>query len=136
MELPLKKMVGFSSNGASSMKGIQRGLATKVQSDIPHLVVVHCIAHREALTTNDASSRFLKLKIVDKMVNKVYSWLGKSIKYHGDLRELMESFQMDKLEVLQIHHVRWLSRGQVMERLIKIMPTLLEEWKREDIKLY
>jgi hypothetical protein len=121
MDLSLMKLVGFGSDGASSMRGIHEGLSTKLRRDAPHLLDIHCIAHREALTTNDASSHFLELQYIDKFANKVYSWLGKSTKRHGELKELMESFQITKLEVLQIHHIRWLSRGKVMERLVKLM---------------
>jgi hypothetical protein len=34
--------------------------------------------------------------------------------------------------VLQIHNVRWLSCGLVMERLIYCMPTNLEAWEEEE----
>jgi len=100
------------------------------------LLDVHCIAHREALAANDASSHFLELQFIDKFANKVYSWLGKSSKRHGELKELMESFQITKLEVLQIHQIRWLSRGKVMERLVKLMPALLKDWELGEKKMY
>ena len=120
------KLVGFGSDGASSMRGIRESLSSKLRQDVPHLLDVHCIAHREALAANDASSHFLELQFIDKFANKVYSWLGKSSKRHGELKELMESFQITKLEVLQIHQIRWLSRGKVMERLVKLMSTFLK----------
>ena len=97
---------------------------------------VHCIAHREALAANDASSHFLELQFIDKFANKVYSWLGKSSKRHGELKELMESFQITKLEILQIHQIRWLSRGKVMEILAKLMPALLKDWELGEKKMY
>lgn len=43
---------------------------------------------------------------------------------------------MKRLEVLQIHHIRWLSRGKVMERLVKLMPTLLRDWELVEKKMY
>ena len=48
----------------------------------------------------------------------------------------MESFQITKLEVLQIHQIRWLSRGKVMERLVKLMPALLKDWELGEKKMY
>ena len=107
------------------MRGIREGLSTKLRRHAPHLLDIHCITHREALVANDASSYFVELQAIDKFANKVYSWLGKSTKRHGELKELMESFQITRLEVLQIHHIRWLSRGKVMERLVKFMHALL-----------
>eukprot|EP01018_Ginkgo_biloba_P029271 Gb_13695 [translate_table: standard] len=82
----------------------------------------------------------LKIKdefhFVDKVANKVYAWLEKSPKRHGEMKELMELFQIGKLQVLQIHQIRWLSRGKVMERLVRIMPSLLKEWELQEKKLY
>ena len=71
MDLSLMKLVGFGS-GASSMRGIHEGLSTKLHRDTPHLLDIHCIAHREELTTNDVSSHFLELQYIDKFANKVY----------------------------------------------------------------
>jgi hypothetical protein len=48
------------------------------------------------------------------------------------LEELLDLFQITKLEELQIHPIIWLSKGKVMEKLVKIMPTLLKGWKLEE----
>ena len=136
MDLSLTKLVGFGSDGDSTMRGNREGLATKLRRHAPHLIDIHCIAHREALAANDASSYFPELQDIDKFANKVYSWLGKFAKRHGELKELMDSFQITRLEVLQIHHIRWLSRGKVMERLVKLMPALLRDWELGEKKMY
>jgi hypothetical protein len=99
---------------------------------VPHLLCIHCVAHREALAITDATNYFPEFNYIDKLANKVYSWLGKSAKRHGELKSLMELFQIDKLQVLQIHQIRWLCRGQVMNRLVKIMSALLQEWKHDN----
>ena len=129
MDLSLIKLIGFGSDRASSMRGIHEGLSTKICRHAPHLLDIHCIAHQEALASNDASSYFLELQAIDKFTNKVYLWLGKSTKRHRELKDLMDSFQITRLEMLQVHHIRWLSRGKVMERLVKLMPTLLRDWE-------
>ena len=136
MKLSKHKMVGFGSDGASSMRGIHEGLAAKLLRDVPHLLCIHCVAHREALAITDASNYFPEFSYIDKLANKIYSWLGKSAKRHGEFKSLLDLFQIDRLQVLQIHQIRWLSRGQVMSRLVKIMPALLQEWKHDDRKMY
>ena len=40
------------------------------------------------------------------------------------------------LKVLKIHFIRWLSRGQVMERLVTLMPAILEQWEKHEKKWY
>ena len=118
------KMVRFGSDGAPSMRFICEGLVAKFLFEVAHLLCIHCVAHREALAIADASNYFPEFNYIDKLANKVYSWLGKSAKRHGELKGLMDLFQIDRLQVLQIHQIRWLSMGQVMNRLVKIMPTL------------
>ena len=40
------KVVGLATNGAKTMLGCHGGVAAKLTKDIPHLVVIHCVAHR------------------------------------------------------------------------------------------
>ena len=40
------------------------------------------------------------------------------------------------MQLLQIHQTWWVSRAEVMNMLVKIMPTLLQEWKIDDAKMY
>ena len=91
-DLSKYKIVVFGSDGASSMRGIREGLAAKLLREVPHLLCIHCVAHREALAIADASNFFPEFNYIDKLANKVYSWLGKSAKRHGELKCLMELF--------------------------------------------
>jgi hypothetical protein len=42
-----------------------------------------------------------------------------------EIIELLEQMQLVAHGPLQIHNVRWLSRGQVIERLVTIMSAIL-----------
>ena len=48
----------------------------------------------------------------------------------------MKRHRKGDLKVLKIHSIRWLSRGQVMERLVTLMPAILEQWEKHDKKWY
>ena len=39
--------------------------------------------------------------------------------------------ELESLQVSQIHGIRWLSRGEVVERLVTLMPAILSLWKKE-----
>jgi hypothetical protein len=106
MKLSKHQMVGFGSNGASSMRGIREGFTAKLLHEVPHLLCIHCVAHCEALAITNASNYFPKFNYIDKLANKVYSWLGKSTKRHGEFKSLLDLFQIDKLQVLQIHQIQ------------------------------
>ena len=58
MDLSLIKFVGFVYNGIYSMRGNNEAFSYKIYQDNPHLLDIHCIAHREALVANDYSSHF------------------------------------------------------------------------------
>ena len=126
-----ERLIGVSTDGASSMVGNENGFVTFLKKDVPNLVGVHCIAHREALAAADASKRIPELLFVEKLANKVYSWAQNSSKRNSQLISLQEVMQLETLHVIQIHGVRWLSRGQVIERLVVLMPPILTLWKNE-----
>lgn len=72
MQLKEEKMVGFASDGASVMVGVNDGLVAKLRQEIPHPVVgVHCIAHRENLVVKDACENFIEFTYLDKFANTV-----------------------------------------------------------------
>ena len=50
--------------------------------------------------------------------------------------KLLVAFREETRAVLQIHSVRWLSHGLVMERLIFCMPAILEAWESDEPTWY
>ncbi|KAH7294328.1 hypothetical protein KP509_28G067100 [Ceratopteris richardii] len=110
MHLDLRKLVGISTDGDSSMLGCRDGLVAKLSRHVPHLISVHCVAHREALAIIDACKSFPCLSYIDKIANKIYSWISASTVRHTDFQKLLEEMNIQILEVLQICDVRWLAR--------------------------
>eukprot|EP01018_Ginkgo_biloba_P015134 Gb_19382 [translate_table: standard] len=95
MEQHLIVYITYLTDGGR--RGIHEGLAAKLLCKIPHLLSIHYVAHREALVVTDASKNFLEFHCIDKLTNKIYSWLGKSAKRNGEIKGLMELFKIDKL---------------------------------------
>ncbi|MCO5613245.1 hypothetical protein L7F22_067521 [Adiantum nelumboides] len=110
MGLGLEKWIGFASDGASCMRGVNNGVL----------------------------ARFGKREFgyLDTFANKVHAWVGRSVQRHKELEKLLRGFSLKPLEVLRIHSVRWLSRGKVMKRLVTMMPALLHDFKENDVNLY
>ena len=50
----------------------------------------------------------------------------------GMLAKLLLVFREETRVVLQIHFVRWLSRGMVMKKMVFCKPTILESWQAEE----
>jgi len=129
--LHYKDLIAVSTDGASAMIGHENGFVSHLKKDTPNLITVHCVAHRESLAAADASKKIPELLYVEKIANKVYSWIQNSPKRSNELNDLLNVMQIDVLDVLQIHTMRWLSRGEVIIRLVKLMPAILTLWKNE-----
>ncbi|GLJ15221.1 hypothetical protein SUGI_0248780 [Cryptomeria japonica] len=129
--LSLTKLIVVSIDGASAMVVRENGFVSLMKQNIPNLISIHCIAHRESLAATDASKRIPELLFVEKIANKVHSWIQNSPKRNNELNELLRVMQIDVLNVLQIHTIRLLSRGEVIIRLVKLMLAILTLWKKD-----
>ncbi|MCO5584369.1 hypothetical protein L7F22_038295 [Adiantum nelumboides] len=72
---------------------------------------------------------------LDKLCRSIYSWLHVSGKRFDDFKLIEGALDLPDLAMLQIHLLRWLSRGQVLERMVKVMPALFIEFGKEKPKL-
>jgi hypothetical protein len=107
------------------MVGVHNVYAIKLKRDIPRLYSVHCIVHREALASSDAFKRIKQLGFIERLANQMYSWIGMYALRNGELQGLLKLMDMEKMKLLHIHLVRWLSMGQVMMCFAEVLPALL-----------
>ncbi|GFX05790.1 SCAN domain-containing protein 3 [Trichonephila clavipes] len=112
-----KSCIGICTDGAPAMTGHLKGFVAHVKELNEDILVTHCFLHREALVTKFLPS---DLKIVleqcVKMVNYIKSRPLKS-RLFSKLCQAMEA----KYEYLLLHtEVRWLSRGKVISRVLKL----------------
>ncbi|XP_051957444.1 protein ZBED8-like [Xyrauchen texanus] len=105
------------SDGAPVMLGRKSGFGALVKVDAPHIIVTHCILHRHALATKTLPPTLAEvLKIVVECVNYVRNSALRH-RIFSELRKEMGS----EFEVLLYHsNVRWLSRGQVLNRVFAL----------------
>ncbi|MCO5595521.1 hypothetical protein L7F22_049566 [Adiantum nelumboides] len=129
--LDVPHMVVIATDGDSFMLGCHDGLVAKLRREVPHLISTHCIAHMEALAVLDATKCFPCLSYINKIANNIYSWIHSSSLRHSGFQHLLKEMNVHVLEVLQIHDIRWLSHGKVMERLVTLMPAILTFERRE-----
>ncbi|MCO5564222.1 hypothetical protein L7F22_017880 [Adiantum nelumboides] len=137
--ISMSKMVGIATDGASVMMGSSTGLVARLKREIPHLVSFHCIAHRESLAANDAFNMYKEFKYVDKIAKRLYEWTSRSAKRHAFLADVVKLFgigRRGKLRPQKMHDVRWLSKGQVLIKIVRLMPAYLTVLKSEDVSMY
>ncbi|GAQ92582.1 hypothetical protein KFL_010610020 [Klebsormidium nitens] len=122
----LAKLVGFGSDGASVMTGRVNGVAAMLTRKLNgHLLSTHCVAHRAALASAGAATATPYSKAVDDVVTKLATRYSKSAKASSQLRKVQEEAGSKLLRVQRIHKVRWLSRHQSLERVLKVWPEVL-----------
>ena len=68
-----ERMVAFGSDGARVMVGERGGAVALLKEDVPHLVPIHCLAHRLELGAADT------IKHTDDMKKITYMLVGKVI---------------------------------------------------------
>ncbi|MCO5587525.1 hypothetical protein L7F22_041475 [Adiantum nelumboides] len=72
------KLVSLTIDGCSVMVGHRGGLIARMRVDVPHLLLVHCLAHYENLAASQAVDSFPELTRLDKLCRSVYTWLHAS----------------------------------------------------------
>ncbi|KAI5053907.1 hypothetical protein GOP47_0031202, partial [Adiantum capillus-veneris] len=112
------------------------GLIARLRADVPHLLLVHFLAHRENLAASQAVDYFPELVHLDKLSRSIYTWLHASRKRMDDFKLIEGALNLRELAMLHIHSVRWLSRGQVMERMVKVMHALLMAFGKDKPRIY
>ncbi|CAI5513733.1 unnamed protein product [Closterium sp. Naga37s-1] len=91
----------------------------------------HIMSCREALAAKDAATAVPELGLIDTMLKELAEYLGRSHPSHNEFKELQEVFCQTNLELQGIHAVRWLSRGDAITRLVRVLPAvivLMWEW--------
>ena len=56
--IPMDKISSLASDGAAVMTGRHNGVGAKLKKDIPHMVQVHCVAHKLALAAGKRVETF------------------------------------------------------------------------------
>ncbi|GJP29237.1 hypothetical protein CLOM_g20362 [Closterium sp. NIES-68] len=117
----LQKISGISTDGASVMTGEHHGLVARLRMRIPHLVGVHCIAHRESLAVKDAAAAFPDFKIIDAVIRALGEIVGRSTPWYERFKHLQMVIHNTNLEHQGLYLIRWLSRGDAIKRLCSIL---------------
>ncbi|MCO5547845.1 hypothetical protein L7F22_001297 [Adiantum nelumboides] len=102
-----------------------------------HLIVyVHYLKDGGRGDNHVVFVRLVKTQDGGADAKSIYAWLHASGKRMDDMKFVEGALDLPELAMLRIHSVRWLSLGQVMERMVKIMPALLIEFGKEKPSIY
>ena len=119
-----KKLVGFGSDGASVMCGSRGGVTALLKKDVPHLIAVHCVAHRLELSILDVIKDISYIGKFESVVKKVYEFYSRSPRRTKDLKEIADIMEDESIiKFTGILAVRWVSSK------LRAVKALLHNWK-------
>ena len=104
-------------DGAPSMLVSPKGFVTEVKKKNPAIIIVHCLLHRENLASQKLSGELSEvLKDVVSIVNFIKARALNTRLFN----ELCEEMGSEFKNLLFDSEVRWLSKGKVIERVLKL----------------
>ena len=100
---------GFTSDGASVIQGINRGVATKLKKRYPQMVLWHCLNHRLELAVSDTLQVVQRVNQVESFFSKVYSVYSHSPKLQRELKDIASDMEVQLRNVGRILTTRWVA---------------------------
>ena len=102
-----KKLVGVASDGAAVMRGCRSGVVSRLTEGLPHVVGVHCMAHRLELSFKDAANKNPCCKKIDSLLMGLYYVYHNSALNSANLKASYESLQTPPLMPTSVGGTRW-----------------------------
>uniref|UniRef100_A0A5S6QPJ2 DUF4371 domain-containing protein n=1 Tax=Trichuris muris TaxID=70415 RepID=A0A5S6QPJ2_TRIMR len=132
-EIPLTNIISVATDGAPSMLGNQRGFLAYLKQAVPNVMTVHCVIHRQHLVAKHLSSRLhCSLQHAVAAINKIkINSLNVRL-----FRKLCDENDEEYNRLLFHSEVRWLSKGNALNRLYAVFETVLKLFEEHDVLLY
>ena len=87
LNIEIRKLRAFVSDGASVMVGVKGGVAAKLREDFTQTMInIHCICHRLALACGDTGDNYKFIKNVEENLIGLWKFLKNSSKTIAHLR--------------------------------------------------
>ena len=110
-------------------------MAARLKANHPHMIHVHCVAHREALAAADAYSDVTHLKnTFQPTLGGVFRYFDGSATREAGLHQVQEllEFQMTKLK--EPKFVRWLLNDAAVKAFVKCLAAITAALEREAVE--
>lgn len=104
LEIWLSKVVCANFDGASVMMGEINGVAGRLKRRVPHIVILHCVAHKLELAVLDAVKRVPYLQKFDDTIKAIFKMYYRSPKKRRELKEIGEIVE-EKVCVNKVYYI-------------------------------
>lgn len=121
-----KKVVCANFDGASVMMGEKTGVAARLKSRVPHIITLHCIAHKLELAVLDAVKDCPYLIVFEETLKSIFKFYYYSTKKRRQLTEIGELLDEKVAHFSGLKSTRWLpSRLRCLKAIMKNYSTVV-----------
>ena len=125
VELSIDSLSSFGSDGAAVMTGRRSGVAARLCEMNAQIIPVHCICHRLALATGQASNEVPYLKKMKEYLLAFWKFFHYSPVRAAGLKLIQEAMCLPELKMLKGVDTRWLSHKASVSALLRSLPAIL-----------
>ena len=129
MNLPWSKLANVTTDGSPNLTGKKVRLLKRIQDKVKEespdqdVIFLHGIIHQESLCKS-----VLKLNHVANTVVKVVNFIRVRGLQHRQFISFLEETDADHQDLLYHSHVRWLSLGNVFQRVWELKREIRHFW--------
>ena len=118
--IPMSRLVGFGSDGASVMTGRHSSVATRIRNRQPIVTSIHCVVHRLALAASQAGERVKFVQDTFKpTLRQLFYFHENSFVRSSGLKALQELLETPELKLKKPLDKHWLSYDNACQTLKK-----------------
>ena len=121
----MTKIFGMGSGGAAVMIGKHTGVAQLLKETCPHLIEMHCVAHRLALAYVDTTKEIADIKFIESIISSVYTYFKRSPSNLSELHSWQMFVDDPLINPSDIHKVHWLSMGNAIDTLRRSVVSII-----------
>ena len=133
-QLPCRKLVGFTTNGASVLISPRNGVIALLRQKVgnPKLFSQHCSPHHLVLAAKAGQHHIPDS--IEQTVSETLIFFRDSPVRWSEFEDFLELTDPDNVycQIVQYHKVRWLSFSDCVNRLVSLLP-LLVQWMSTDV---
>lgn len=126
-----KHLIGFASDGASAMLGKTSGVAARLLSKFPDLLIWHCANHRLELAVGDAVKDANGINNFRVFMDKLYTLYHASPKNRYELKECASDLEEQLYTIGRVLDTRWVSSSlRTVEAVYNNLPSLARHFNK------
>ena len=117
------KLVGICADGAAVNMGVCTGATKRMQDEVPHLIPVHCCAHRVELAVKTVSTDVDYFKSLEATLVELYKLYHKSPLCWSGLQQVGQVLEARVLKPVNLGGTRWVAHRH------RALAILLDSWR-------